>query len=452
MLGVAQKARLLVGWTIFALLMGMTLALGANRPVSWTFLALAVMALFLVSLVLDAIEKQPRAFNRIWLPAILYLGFLLWGVIQILPGMLPAAWTHPVWGFAPDQPGRISADPAQGVHILMRLASYAMVFWIALRCGRDKETVLRYFKGFALFSAALAAFGIYAYGKGENPIVGELATNVVSASFAGRNAYATFAGFGLIVNLALLLRAASWAQEGRKSILAGGIEAITSGGWIWVAGITLCAGALLLSQSRGGAGAAIIGVLILLSTQRVRGEKASLGPALIVGAILLLIFVAGSTGTIDRLLTDSEENGRFAVYPAVVAAISERPLLGNGLGAFHTVFRAWVPLESAWGEWDMAHNSYLENIFELGLPAALALYAALGLIGLRLFQGVRTRRRNRAPVAIAFACFMLAGFHALFDFSLQMPAIAAFFAWILGLGYAQSFPATDLKEPRTKQG
>jgi hypothetical protein len=47
-------------------------------------------------------------------------------------------------------------------------------------------------------------------------------------------------------------------------------------------------------------------------------------------------------------------------------------------------------------------------------------------------------------VSISLACFLLAAFHALFDFSLQMPALAGVFAWLLGLGVAQSWRSSDL--------
>jgi hypothetical protein len=52
-----------------------------------------------------------------------------------------------------------------------------------------------------------------------------------------------------------------------------------------------------------------------------------------------------------------------------------------------------------------------------------------------------TRRRNRVFACAAFACLVGAGFHALFDFSLQMPATAALFAVLLALGWSQSSSA-----------
>ena len=99
----------------------------------------------------------------------------------------------------------------------------------------------------------------------------------------------------------------------------------------------------------------------------------------------------------------------------------------------------------------MAHNSYLENMFELGLPAAGAFYAALLLVGLRLLAGLSVRQRGRTVLAFAFGAYVTAAFHSGFDFSLQMPALAAVFAWILGVGYAQSFPEKEMDGSRSRK-
>lgn len=439
------RVRVLTAWALFVVLVLATLALGGNRPVSWTLMSLAVMALFTFTLLLDLLQRRPPVFNRLWLPALLFLGALAWGAVQTLPGITPAAWAHPVWSLMPDSAPRVSADPANGIHMLMRLAAYGMIFWMALRAHEDKDAALNAIRAFALFAMGLSAYGIYADATGSNPILGALTTSNVSASFVNRNNFATFAGFGLVAALALLFRAASRGQERRRNAFAGFLHGVLSGGWLWIAGITLCGGALMLSLSRGGAAAALVGVLVVLSTQRLRGGLAVVGPTLIVAGVVGAIFVSASTGTIQRIV-DTDEEGRFIVFPAMVEAIADRPLLGQGIGSFHSAFRAYVPPEAASGEWDMAHNSYLENAFELGLPAAAAFYLALALIGLRLLRGVIARKRNRTVVTVALAVFFLGAFHALFDFSLQMPALAGFFAWLLGIGYAQSFPRPDMKD------
>ena len=437
--------RLLTGWSLFVVLCGGVLALGGNRPIGWILMSTLILVLFCLTLLLDMLQKRPIAVNRLWLPALLYLGVLLWGGAQLMVHFVPDSWAHPLWSLVPGAAASISADPHQGAHVLMRLAAYGMVFWIAVRTAQAPQTAHACLRAFAVFSMALAAYGLYAINTGSNVFLGDLASQHLSASFVNRNSYATFAGFGLVVCLGLLLRAAgSWERKRRRALL-GLLDGLLSGGWLWITGILLCGGALMLTQSRGGAGAALIGVLTVLTTIRARGGKAAFGPVLVIGAITAVVLYSASAGTMERIVaTDGNGEGRFLVYPQVWALVLDRPLLGHGLGAFEDVFRAAVPVGAATGAWDKAHNSYLENALELGLPAAAALYLALALIGLQLLRGLLSRRRDRAPVAVAFSCFLLAGFHAFFDFSLQMPALAACFAWLIGIGYVQSFSSTDL--------
>ena len=174
---------------------------------------------------------------------------------------------------------------------------------------------------------------------------------------------------------------------------------------------------------------------------------------LVLVLLLTIGFVAltSATGLTERLLTTDAEDGRFVVYPAIVEGIQDRPWLGHGLGAFHEAFRPYTPFEAAFGEWVRAHSSYLENAFELGLPAAGALYLALALIAWRIRRGTILRREGRAFPAFALACIAAGAFHSIFDFSLQMPAAAALFAAILGLGWAQSFTRSELKVKRRDQ-
>jgi O-antigen ligase len=161
------------------------------------------------------------------------------------------------------------------------------------------------------------------------------------------------------------------------------------------------------------------------------------------------VFATASAGILDRLLVSSDESMRFSIYPRVIAAIADRPILGHGLGSFTDVFRSYVPQDAAVGDWDFAHNTYLEQVFELGLPAAAAFYLALLLIVLRLVQGLAVRQKSREIPAFALATGFAAGFHACFDFSLQIPAVTASFALILGIGYAQAFREADLEKQST---
>ena len=79
-----------------------------------------------------------------------------------------------------------------------------------------------------------------------------------------------------------------------------------------------------------------------------------------------------------------------------------------------------------------------QRVFELGVPAALALFASIGGLALMCLRGWRRRHRDWVYPALGVAASVLVGIHALFDFSLQIPAVAILYACIMGIGCAQS--------------
>jgi hypothetical protein len=87
-------------------------------------------------------------------------------------------------------------------------------------------------------------------------------------------------------------------------------------------------------------------------------------------------------------------------------------------------------------------------IMELGWPAAAALYSGLGLLVLRCLQGLFRQSRSAAYPAVLVSCSVLVAVDSLVDFSLEMPANAATYAILLGVGCAQSVRAQAGLGPR----
>jgi O-antigen ligase len=134
---------------------------------------------------------------------------------------------------------------------------------------------------------------------------------------------------------------------------------------------------------------------------------------------------------------------RPVIYDLTLQGISQRPWLGTGYGTFEEAFRLFRD-QRVNGLWDKAHNSYLENALELGLPAAVLLTASVGALFLRCLIGVVVRRRDAIYPAIGASATVLVAGHALVDFSLQIPAIAATYALIMGAAVAQSWRRSQL--------
>ena len=436
----------IAGWVLLALCLFSVIAYGANTPIAWILLTVLVSMIFALQIVLHCLRPSANALNHAVLPGALYLTVLIWGAVQItLP--VPPGIAHHAWAFAPTGAvPRIGADPDNGHHMLMRLATYGMIAWIAAASSLNSSRAWAYVRGVALFSSALAAYGLYAGLTGVNPVLGlDGPPTAVSATFVNRNSYATYAAFGLFANVVVYLKQAGrGGTQDERVALRNFLEDFFAGAWLYAMGGLLCGAAVVLTASRAGGVATIFGLIALFVSLLLRRR----GSSFVLWGVIFLIggFVAFALGSnlINRFLTTSGEELRFVIYPALVQQIlTDRPWLGQGIGAFQDTFRAHLPPQTANVEWDMAHNSYLENFYELGIPAAALLYLALGLIVLRLVNGVQTRETDLGLPAFALAAVVTGAFHSVLDFSLQMPACAALFAVILGIGWSQSFRYLD---------
>ncbi len=163
-----------------------------------------------------------------------------------------------------------------------------------------------------------------------------------------------------------------------------------------------------------------------------------LGAALLASALVFWLTSEVLLERLDRLGADSES--RLQAYRLAADGIEDNPLLGFGYGTFADSFRLYRDA-AVEGFFDKTHNTYLENIFELGWPAALVLFACVAGLALGCAAGVLRRGRDWVFPATGLAATALVAIHALFDFSIQIPATAMLYACIMGVACAQSVPS-----------
>jgi O-antigen ligase len=433
----------LIFWLSVGMVLLSALGLGANRPVFWLALAAASFVLLFLQFGLDLFDSDaPRLWYRIFPAAFLYFSVVIWAMFQALPAPFES-WVHPAWKGVEFGQMSISADPGATWQGVIRLLTYASLFWIACRGGRDADRAQRFVGVVALWSIGLAIYGLGALSFGFNPIVGEPAyPDVVTASFVNRNAYALYAGIGVLACLSAIMMSLPRRERSSPARLLAVrdfLEAQIGGGWVYLVGLIVVTTALLSTESRAGTAAAFIGILTFMA---ISGAIKGIGLRslmLVIIGISLIAISLGAGGLGERFLfNDPLEDSRFTVYRQTLVGIGAAPWLGHGLGAFQDAFRPFMAAEISDSEWDFAHSTYLENAFELGLPAALAMVASLALIAWQTMIGCLSRRRMRPVAAFAFAVVIAGGLHSIVDFSLQMPATAALFATILGVGWVQS--------------
>ncbi len=210
-----------------------------------------------------------------------------------------------------------------------------------------------------------------------------------------------------------------------------------------------------LTGSRGGLVVTAVGLLVVVGAAvRRRGVVAPLAglaaaAVVTVGLVLALSTSGDAAGVVEQPLATRPANTgdsfayRFYHAEAAVKMFAERPLTGQGIGAYRRVApthsRHDVFLTSA------AHNEYAEMLGEGGLlfgMAAAGLIAAALLLVVRLAwraeeaaTGLRDDHLGEALAVGAAGAVAALGVHAAADFDWLYPVLALLLALALGVVY-----------------
>jgi O-antigen ligase len=383
-------------------------------------------------------------------------------LIQAAP-IAPAWLADPTWQSAEKllgvrMTGHLSVNPAATLSGLMNLLVYASVFWLTFQLTRTPERAWTTIRVITWIGSAYALYGIIVYMSGNNWIViypKWTYVDSLTSTFVNRNSYATFAG------LTLLCAVTSWLDHLkpffalkhplRSKIVLIVEETVAKAGFKTFAMITI-AMALLLSASRGGVASSSIGLLVVVLLylgQKGLGLK-QMSLIMASSAIAAAIIFSASGNHLSKRLPneqiDSSFDVRNEIYQTTWDAILIAPWKGTGFETFQDVFPAYRRSDmSPLILWDKAHNTYLENALELGLPAALLLNLAIVLVTIQCLRGAITRKRDKLLPALGVGATVLVGLHSLVDFSLQIPAVTILYACIMGLATSQSWSQGNLK-------
>jgi O-antigen ligase len=436
------------------------LPFGALYQWSWSAFAIVVAVLLLISLVFHRGSAIPEL-RALWLPGGLFLLVVLWVAVQA-SAVTPEAWHHPIWAEASETlgeaaSGAISLDPYASQSDLLKMLTFAGIFWLAAAYGHVRKRALA-----ALWILGIAAVGYAAYGLAAQ--FSDLGSHLwfyrmpqhrwgVSSTFVNRNMYVIYAAFGLLGIITLLLNA--WLSLGREAagkskrwtemVLENQARLLLP---LMMALVVMAA--LVMTGSRGGVLASGVATLVMLLSLIGGGKSGAdrIRPlakfALALAALWSLLFVMAGAHLGTRLaeVGGGGVGGRMEGYKLLASAIAEAPLTGYGAGTALDVFYLYND-GTFWNTFNYSHNLYLGAAVELGVPAAAALVTAVGLIVWSCLTGAWRRRRDQALPALGVSVAALVGVHGLVDSPLYLPANAATFSFLLGLAYAQSCPSLN---------
>jgi hypothetical protein len=432
------------------------LPFGSARPWAWDLLGIVALALLGLSSAYETTRPgRPGALQPL-LPALVMGGLVVaWIVFQSLPWDL-FGWHHPFWDRASEMigaplSGSLSIDREASMVHLFRLLTYAAYFIIAWQVARRPEAAGRVLRAIAAIGTVYALYGLGEFVSPDPRIlwfVKEAYVTDVTSTFINRNSYATFAGLAVIAHLVLIANILNKKIDprSRRSFLLSMADSLLGHARWLVLGLIVCSGSLLMSHSRGGLISTLAAVLVLMVL--ILAAPAARAPwrwwftgFVAVGCIAIVLLTGASTfDRLDALTSDAEM--RPKINAAVVRAVGDNWLSGTGYGSFADVFPLYQPL-SVVGYVDLAHDDYLENALELGVPAACLLFGAVLYLGGRCLVGVFRRRRDVIYPLAGMAATVLVGVHSALDFSLQIPAVAVTYAVMLGVGVAQSAGTRD---------
>ncbi len=371
---------------------------------------------------------------------------LIWAILQLMPiGM-----ENGYWHLVENGTGTISLTPWKTLHHIILGFGYLAFAWSTYQAGRIIPTKVLII---SVISIALACtYGLYTTSSGAESVLWLPKTayqGYLTGTFINKNSFATLAALGVITSLALVMLRVG--EISSRLTLTQRFKAfwllVLVPGWPWLLVAGICFMALVLTGSRAGLAAGAVGVLVLLGSLAGTRRAARWPLALILGALsLLFLIVLAAVGQsvgvrMTRLQSDGEL--RDMIYNLTHRLITENWITGTGFGSFQQAFstmRDDTMLRRLPALIEYAHNTYLELATELGLPGIILLTSATFALLATLLHGAITRRRAVIWPTLGLATVVVAGGHALADFSLSVPAVALVTLSFVMLGVAQSFP------------
>jgi O-antigen ligase len=436
-------------YRVFLLLLFLVpLPLGSNRPIFWSLFVGAVAALMLVWAAgwLAGVARWPHQGKEARWALGALAAFVVWGGFKV------------AWGFA--GPGRGQSSLLQTVDlyasadVLLLSIGLLLLAFLTIVLVRSERRALQVLFVLVLAGLLQAIYGSLMMLSGVEWgffAPKEFGRGLATGTFVNRNHYANLLVLSLSAGIGLLLAQMDLAgAPTMRARLRSFLQATLGPKARLRIFLVLIVIALVLTRSRMGNAAFFAALTFagLFALWRLRQRSRPL-VVLVVSVLVIDVFVIGTwfgvEQVIDRIQKTVQvqddgwvvrDRNRIDVDRESLDIIAQRPVAGWGGGTFYTVYPAWRGDDQKF--MDHAHNDYLEFAIEYGLVGLALLAVFVGLCSRQAARGLEDRNRAQR-FGISFACLtgiMAMLIHATVDFSLQIPANAAWFVVLCLLPYA----------------
>lgn len=429
------------------------LPFGSNRPwaAALLFLLLSFLCVAWLLLCCAGAAGLPRLAWRRGRWPLLILSFVpLWIFVQTLPlpgGLVSfisprAAFLHGVSGPLP-----ISLDVAATRLYLLKSLSCLCAFILVLGLVSSARRAEILLWTLVLSGVFQATYGVLMVLSGlELGFFVEKYTGhgVATGTFVNRNHLAGYLVMTLAAGTGLLVARLSESSPATlRQRIRDTLRLLLSRKIILRVMLALMVIALVMTRSRMGnlaffAALGVAGVVAVYCGRR-------LSRALIVLLISLFVVDAVIVGqwfgfdkVVERLgETAPDTQQRLTLSARSSSILADFPLTGSGGGSFYSVFTFYKDVGST-GDYEHAHNDYLELASDLGIPALLLLGVVLVMALARAFR-LQGRDHSRLQRGTGFTLVVVITWvvlHSAVDFNLQIPANSATVCALLALAFA----------------
>lgn len=386
-----------------------------------------------VALILGATLLQPKLRDELLRLKGIEGPGLLFALVILVALWTLTPWTpagpHGVWSYVGVSPGASTIDKSATTMEIIKLVGLACFFLVGAACGaRDDRARL----AVQLTLVAGIVFGVWAFLGSVTGSIPQTQGHRLEAHFVNPNTAGTF--FAVLLILAI--------SELQRRLRLRGPQRDASATIIVGAAVLTFAICLLDTASRGALlsflGAAAVFVLVQLACGSLRLSRAVLVAFAGVLAMALIVWFAGDQ-LIERFFrTNQDAIVRTEIWKAHWAAFVDAPLFGYGLGTAETVNKTLITEANFQVLWNIKAilHLYLQWIEEAGIVGAVPMFLCVALLIVLTFRGTLRRSRSVRLLAALIAVNAVFILHGTTDFGLQVPSMAALWAWLLGLQFA----------------
>jgi putative inorganic carbon (HCO3(-)) transporter len=450
--------------SLLILIVWLPLPYGSNHGWAWAVMEVWIFGLALLWLwqYVRGRHKLTPVFYKAIPILVIWVIWLLYITFQCTP--LPYAWIQwlspqaaEAYAFFNPTHTTLSVDSHSTAVGLLKSLSYVLLFTLTLLLVNTRSRLRWVAYALVLSGLFQAVYGSLMtlsgleYGFFHEKVYGR---GLATGTFINRNHLAGYLEMCLAMGIGLLIAQLGdgTSYETWRQRLVAVLSWVMSPKMVLRLTLVLLVIALVMTHSRMGntaffASMLIAGILALILSRH--ANRATI--ILLVSLIVIDIFIVGAWFGLEKVKHRLEQTSlatetRDEVDIYSIPYWQDYFWTGSGLGSYYTTFPRYQGADVK-GFWDHAHNDYLEFAAETGVIGAWLLGVAL-LLTLAMVLNTLYRRRalNRGiafGVTMAIIALLI---HSIVDFNLQIPANAATFMLILGLGWVAGYLPTTMRK------